>query len=505
MTHRLTQVAITYRCNKDCSYCYAKGIPVGRDEMSWKDFLVLLGWLGRNSIKRFNFTGGEPTTHPLFARFLRAALRRGFQPGIFTNCLFPVTLLEKVPDSVNFLVNYNPRGHYTAGEYQMLHANLAEMTRRSMKYDFMINITEQMSDAGHVLDALKTFRPRRILLDFVMPNAYKCNSFVEQAMFRERRPVIMKMAEQLRPTGIPFMISRPFPLCVYRDCGVSFRSRCQSGRGILTVNPDLTVFPCLAVFFPGPRIDRFQTKEQITAFFDPSLRKLNWERHLYPECHGCIYMKRKKCQGSCLCYKCTPSRVLERDRYVLHSQVDQAGRFEQQVRSIMPRLDRIFGRLVHKPRLFLYMNREELELNTCTRLEPWAIGLVLGSGYHQAGADIGDESLMHELCHIYVQYRGTAPSWFAEGLCEYIAYGSGVSKRYSRALQRKRPLPLKVLMNARRLIEIDSDIIAENIAYQESAMLVAKMVEKSGLSGVLGLIGRPAALKARALQADIFI
>lgn len=100
--------------------------------MSLNDFKELLDWMERNNIKQFNFTGGEPTIHPQIKEFIETAHSRGFKIGIFSNGLFPENSIENFKYVSSFLINYNPKSHYTPKEYKTLHQNLEDLSKKKI-------------------------------------------------------------------------------------------------------------------------------------------------------------------------------------------------------------------------------------------------------------------------------------------------------------------------------------------------------------------------------------
>jgi len=83
-------ILITNYCNQGCSFCFANELMTkGRvKEMSLKNYIKLLGYLGKNKIKRVYLMGGEPTLHSNFKELFKATIEKGFELEIFTNAIF---------------------------------------------------------------------------------------------------------------------------------------------------------------------------------------------------------------------------------------------------------------------------------------------------------------------------------------------------------------------------------------------------------------------------------
>jgi radical SAM protein with 4Fe4S-binding SPASM domain len=77
-------LALTYRCNNDCSHCYNESHRDG-DELSVSAWKIVLSRLWTTGIPHIVFTGGEPTLYPDLAELIRYAGSLGQITGLNTN------------------------------------------------------------------------------------------------------------------------------------------------------------------------------------------------------------------------------------------------------------------------------------------------------------------------------------------------------------------------------------------------------------------------------------
>ena len=77
-------IAITYRCNNDCSHCY-NARPRDYPELGTKDWLRILDRLWKLGIPHVVFTGGEPTLREDLPELIAHAERNGQIAGLNTN------------------------------------------------------------------------------------------------------------------------------------------------------------------------------------------------------------------------------------------------------------------------------------------------------------------------------------------------------------------------------------------------------------------------------------
>lgn len=492
---KLFQVAITYNCNKSCSYCYAHNLRDEYDDMDIESFKQVLNWLEKNNIKKFNFTGGEPTLHPKIKEFVSLASERGFKLTILSNGIFPTDLIEALPDVESFLINYNPREHYSEEEYELLHKNLESLKKHNVKIMLQINITENLTSCEHVLKACKSFRVSQVNLDFIVPNALQSNSYIESADYQKKKALMLGFMEKLRKIGVRTKISRPMPKCCFTrqelktlDNDTYFN--CGSGNSIITVNPDLTTFPCLSIFFRGPKITSFRDVDAFRKFYEKSISQVKWKRKIYEKCGNCIYFARRQCQGACLGYKCKRFEIHKTDRYTIYSQfqLEEIQEFLRAVDKSINSLDQFLTRQ-RRAIIFLFDNKEDLFYYSGKYDYPaWVNGFVLNPNvYVQYGAKAGKD-LVHELCHLYVR-NWNLPTWLQEGFCQYMAKEDN-TEQLRNLMKMKKIISFDSLSRTGSIgmLEFDADRIDMNICYQQSLNFVRFLVESFGIEKVKDLL-----------------
>lgn len=305
----LIQVNLTYKCNRSCSYCFAKDLELDfKNSMSLEDFKGVLGWLKLNNLNSFNITGGEPTLHPLVNEMLSFSNANKFNVSVFTNGLFGNGFLESIGYARSFLVNYNHESTYTKKEYELLHENLDFIRQKGKPLTLAFNMTHGIDSCGYVIDAAKKYGAS-VHLNLTTPNSLKNNDYIHLNDFQDTKALVLKFLADFKKNNIHVKMTRPLPFCIFKDVMRENKgllsSSCSVGYGIVSINPDLSIFPCLALFFKGPKITSFSSFDGIRSFYSKKISDLKWANNLFPECASCIYVARKKCQGSCLCHKCS--------------------------------------------------------------------------------------------------------------------------------------------------------------------------------------------------------
>lgn len=496
---KLFQVAITYNCNKNCNYCFVGNLKGSYEDMDLDNFKELLEWLEKNNIKSFNLTGGEPTIHPRINEFIDLAHKKNFKLNIFSNGLYPESSIKNLKHVNSFLINYNPKSHYTQREYELLHNNLKNLKKENVKVTIMFNITDEINSCEHILKVCNNYKITDVLLDLIIPNSLKSNYFIDTYNFHNKKAILLSFMEQLRSNNIKLRISRPMPKCLFTKKELQKLKKlnevyfkCGTGNTIVAVNPDLTTFPCLSIFFRGPRITSFKNIAEFRQFYKKSINNLQWQKFLYDKCKSCIYYIRRECQGACLCHKCREFNVRKSDRYTIYSQyeINKIKGFVLSVEKAVTKLDSIFGKINKKINIYLFDNKEDLFFYSGAYHYPdWVSGFTTSNMTYFQYGNMGARSLVHELCHLYIQNlaKNKIPTWLNEGFSEFVSNEDNAHK-LKELMKKKKLLSFKKLSNCKDLLEYDKDILDSNICYNQSHNFVRYLVNNFGIDKVMKFV-----------------
>lgn len=502
------QIAITYGCNKNCYYCYAKDLKNFYQPMTLDDFTALLEWLQRQGIGYFNLTGGEPTTHPEIENFIGLAEKRNFKIGLFTNGLFPESERRFLKKCSHFLINYNPASHYTLAEFKLLNENLAWLAKAGKSISLMFNITEKITTAEHILKVCRKYPIKEVLLDLTIPNALKSNDFVKINLFRKKKKLLLKFLKEFKKMGVSATISRPMPRCLFGKKELSWlrdnnlvRHRCGIGEKIIAINPDLSVFPCLSIFLKGPNILSLPGAKSYQDYFKKSMDVLKWQRPLFSYCKACLYFKQRECQGACLGHKCREFFTVAQPRFFIFSQYSPSRltQFIKTLEGAFAVLDKVFGKIDRPLKIFLFENREDFLIYSGLFDYPeWVCASTFPADfeyyqYSKSAADLVIKGFLHEITHFYIQYfsRSGLPNWLTEGFCELMNfYGQDNRKKLLDLTKKKKLIPFEKLhsWNKLSLLAYDPAPLPQNIAYQQSHNFVRYLAQRFGPQKLMGLI-----------------
>lgn len=492
------QVNITYECNRNCGYCYVDNFMSSKKVMGLADFCSMLDWLEKKGISNINITGGEPTLHPNFRTMVELANQMGFTINLFSNFVFSSSIYEVIEKIDGFLVSINEEKFYSKEELELLQYNLMNISS-SKKVTIMFCVDKHIRSCEHVINICKKYNIDKVLIDVTHPNSMHSNNYVGNEEIMELKNKLMYFVREFALNFIRVEFSKPLPYCIfskdefkYVALGHRFRGICSAGSEILSVNPDLRVFPCLQLFIKGPKITEFNSVEEYKRFYRICIKELKWNRFLFEQCKNCLHYKEKKCQGSCLCRKVKGFKVFESEGFILYSQYSNTDNYVFQIEKSMNYLDKWFGE-IRNLKFFQFDNKKDLRLYSNTYKFPrWVRGFSSENIYYQTGFVKDEKIFVHELCHLYIGAiaNNNLPNWFNEGLCEFMAFGDEVHKKFKNLRRVKNPISFINMSGtySTSLLKFDADIPKKNIAYQQSASLVGFMIEKFGFDFILELI-----------------
>ena len=83
----MANIAITSRCNLNCSYCFAQATYNAPEKkyghMTPDVFKKSLDILQKSNIGQVSILGGEPTSHPDFMQYMEMAFQAGLTMDIY--------------------------------------------------------------------------------------------------------------------------------------------------------------------------------------------------------------------------------------------------------------------------------------------------------------------------------------------------------------------------------------------------------------------------------------
>ena len=296
----MPNLILTYRCNKECSYCFInskKSSPL----LTLPYLKARIPFLRTFDHDAINLVGGEPTLNPDYIEILRILLKEGFEVTTFTNGMLSsglIMALQNMNDGeFTFCVNRtDPR----------LADGIVELYRRlGHRVQLGLTLFESQQSMTHIHNEILTYRLKKhIRIGIALPAAANNeNKYIVPEDYTEISPVLFEFIRQGIESGIRVSFDCGFPYCFFKKDqreylekhDIEFASNC----GIIPdIIPDFTVIPCFPLANFRQKISETSHWDDVKKGFDKMLAKVSFQP-LFLECRDCEPLIRGKCNGGC--------------------------------------------------------------------------------------------------------------------------------------------------------------------------------------------------------------
>jgi organic radical activating enzyme len=316
----MVNLLITMRCNRACSYCFAKEkIRSYSDQQKNKDMTLpdlkkVIQFLGKGETDTIQIAGGEPTIHPEFNEILMTLLDSGFNLNILSNALWEDSkneLFTKIsPTRLGFLLNIDSRKTYSDNEWDRIERNLSALSERG-NVTLSFNIFEKEPNYEYIFDLVSRKNIKNLRLSFSMPVVVgqTKNSHIPLKDYHEYAPMIMDFVKRAEASDVCVKLDNTVPICMFtkEQMGDLMLKEVLDPRRnfvcfpALDIGPDLSVWRCFgtANMF-NKNMDDFRSFKEAFDFFNHAFDQ--FQHRVYPlaECKECQHAKDRICQGGCI-------------------------------------------------------------------------------------------------------------------------------------------------------------------------------------------------------------
>ena len=259
----LSEVALTYRCNLKCQFCYAgcncTTNPVGSDrEMSGEEIKQVLATIFRRAkVPSVSFTGGEPTLHPQLPEFVAYAKSLGLRVNLISNgTRINAELARRLADAGLDSAQISLEG-VTAAVHDQVTA---------VKHSFpkTVAAVQHLKDAGirtHTNTTINRVNlmecremPRfvkevlgneRFSMNLIIPTGSAALNELLIVRYHELGTHLEAIQEASQRQGVEFMWYSPTPMCMFNPVSHGFGNKgCSACDGLLSVCANGDVIPC---------------------------------------------------------------------------------------------------------------------------------------------------------------------------------------------------------------------------------------------------------------------
>lgn len=314
----LSEIALTYRCNLKCKFCYAgcnsTKNPSGSDyEMTFDEGRKVLSKLYFDAkVPSVSFTGGEPTLCTQLPDLVKYAKDLGMRVNLITNgTLINRDLAKKLADSG------------LASAQLSLESNNSDSHDRitGMKGSFWktIDALGFLKDAGvlaHTNTTINrlnlkdcsefpafvknTLKNERFSMNLIIPtgSAVADNSESTSVFYSEIGEYIDVIIEESKKHDVEFMWYSPLPMCLYNTITHGLGNKgCSACDGLISIAANGDVLPCASFDDPVGNI----LKDDFRKIWDSAVaKKYRDKEYAHSECQKCENFH--ICNGTCPLY-----------------------------------------------------------------------------------------------------------------------------------------------------------------------------------------------------------
>lgn len=315
----LSEVALTYRCNLSCAFCYAgcaaAGLPAGWSEertMTTEEVCRVLDRIRREArCPSVSFTGGEPTVRPDLPRLVRHAKGLGLKVNLISNGqLLDDRLAGALADAGLDSAQLSLEGPSAAvhddlagrrGAFDRLWAAVERLSVRGIRVH--TNTTVNRRNLPHlegIVDLVAERGLTRLAMNLVIPCGSAGGAPDLAVSYTEAGEHVLRVRERAGARGVELVWYSPLPLCLFNTVAHGLGNRgCAAADGLLHVNPAGDVLPCSS-FHHGESLGNLLRQPFEEIWQSRAARFFRAKEMMPASCRGCP--DAAVCQGACVLY-----------------------------------------------------------------------------------------------------------------------------------------------------------------------------------------------------------
>jgi radical SAM protein with 4Fe4S-binding SPASM domain len=313
----LAEVALTYRCNLTCGFCYAgcgvAGLPPGWSEeraMSDDEVCRVLAVIRHDArCPSVSFTGGEPTLRPALARFVRHAKGVGLKVNLISNgqrldAERVASLADAGLDSAQLSLEGPTASIHDGlvgrpGAFDRLWAAVERLRARGVRVHTNTTLTRRnLPDAEAIVDLAAGRGLERLTMNLVIP----CGSAGPDlaVAYRDVGDHVLRLRARAEARRVELVWYSPLPLCLFNTIAHGLGNRgCAAADGLLHVSPSGDVLPCSS-FAHAESLGNLLRQPFDEVWQSRAARFFRAKEMMPRGCEGCP--DAAACQGACVLY-----------------------------------------------------------------------------------------------------------------------------------------------------------------------------------------------------------
>jgi len=309
-------VAITYRCNLKCKFCYAgcncttNPITSGK-EMSVEQIKKVLRTIYQEAkVPSVSFTGGEPTLRPELPELIDYSRSLGMRVNLITNGItvtaeMAATLAASGLDSAQVsLEGVTPQVHDAVvqynGAFERSVAAVAYLKDAGIATHTNTTITRMNLHQCNLFPRFvkEELGNDKFSMNLVIPSG---SSSIHQDLLVKYSDVghqLKQIMQHSEESGVEFMWYSPVPMCMFNSVAHGLGNKgCSACDGLLSVAANGDVLPCSSFAHP---VGNLLSRDFTSIWQSPDAQYYRVKGFAHSMCKACEHFD--ICNGACPLY-----------------------------------------------------------------------------------------------------------------------------------------------------------------------------------------------------------
>jgi radical SAM protein with 4Fe4S-binding SPASM domain len=311
----LSELAVTYRCNLRCRFCYAGCNCTRRPAQSHPDLdtaalKLVLDILSRDArVPSVSFTGGEPTLREDLPHLIAHARELGLRVNLITNgTLLDDARVRRLVDAGLNSAQISLEGT-TAATHDAITQGPGSFNRslaslhafRNAGIVAHSNTTLNRLNAREAVSFPEFVRAQglpRFSMNLMMPAGAGLQERDLVIPYTTAGPLVDRIRAEAARHAVEFHWYSPTPICLFNPIPRGLGNKgCAACDGLLSVAPNGDVLPCSS--YPQP-VGNLLRDGFDSTWFGPAARHFRDKAFAHPACQACEHFA--ACQGGCPLY-----------------------------------------------------------------------------------------------------------------------------------------------------------------------------------------------------------
>ncbi len=251
----LSEIAVTYRCNLHCDFCYVGDREYG--ELNTKDMKRVIHKIFHEAeIPSVSFTGGEPMVRADIEELISWAARAGLWTNLITNgtlldhdrvhalkhaglCSAQVSI--EGPDALT-----HERITRVKGSFEATLRGIELLQQAEIPVHTNTTISRNNIDVVHeIVPLIKGLGLTRLSMNLLIPCGAARHKKELWVSYSEIGSRILEMKHRAADEGVRFLWYSPVPMCRFNPIAYGLGNKsCAAITGLLSIDPLGNIIPC---------------------------------------------------------------------------------------------------------------------------------------------------------------------------------------------------------------------------------------------------------------------